>query len=298
MTAPLISMKKLEPFLLLSPALLMMVVFLGFPLVYNFGLSLFRWELGEPKRPFVGLGNFLEIFRDGSIVRVIWNSAVWTILGVGLQFASGLLLAVVTDSMRKRYSNLFQAIILLPWIVPGVITAVIWMCMLQSDLGVVNYLVTRLGLSDRNILWLADGRITIFTLIFINTWKAAPFWYLMMTAALLDVPKDQLEAADLDGAGAVARFRHVTWQHLKPVAMATLTLTSIWTFNSFDIIWTATKGGPLHASETLPIFTYLQAFTFKSYGSASAVSVLSFLIVILVCFPYIRAMSRRLKDGS
>jgi multiple sugar transport system permease protein len=80
--------------------------------------------------------------------------------------------------------------------------------------------------------------------------------------------------------------------------MATLTLTSIWTFNSFDIIWTATKGGPLHASETLPIFTYLQAFTFKNYGNAAAVSVLSFLIVILVCFPYIRAMARRLKDGS
>lgn len=298
MAAQRISMKKLEPILLLSPALLTMIVFLGFPLVYNFGLSLFRWELGDPRRPFVGLGNFLEIFGDRYILKIIWNSALWTILGVGLQFASGLVLAVLTDSMRKRYSNIFQSVIVLPWIIPGVVTAVIWMYILQSDLGVANYLVTGLGISKQNILWLANADLTLYTLVFINTWKAAPFWFLMMSTALLDTPKDQLEAADLDGAGFASRFYHVTWQHLKPVAMATLTLTSIWTFNSFDIIWTATKGGPLHASETLPIFTYLQAFTFKNYGNASAVSVLSFLVVILVCFPYIRTMARRLKDGS
>jgi multiple sugar transport system permease protein len=290
--------QRAEPLLFIAPALLTLAVFLGYPLAYNFWTAFFRVELGLPGQPFVGLDNFIANFEENGIGLMIWNSALWTVAGVGLQFACGLSMAVLADRLRNKAASVVQTVLLLPWVIPGVVTSVIWMCMLQSDLGVVNFLLGRLGIVDRDVLWLADGRIALFTLIVVNTWKAAPFWFLMMTAAMLDVPKDQLEAAQLDGAGFLRSFYHVVWQHLKPVVMATLTLTTIWTFNGFDLIYTMTKGGPLHATSTLPYYTYVIGFKEKNYGQGAALAVFSILIVGAVCFPYIRAMLRRLKEGE
>jgi multiple sugar transport system permease protein len=132
----------------------------------------------------------------------------------------------------------------------------------------------------------------------VNTWKAMPFWFLMLTAGLMDVPRDQVEAARMDGAGYLGVFRHVTFQHLKPVIAATATLTTIWTFNGFDIIWTITRGGPLNATATLPVHIYLLGFTTSNYGYASATAVLSVLIVAVVSSPYVAALYRKIRRES
>ncbi len=288
--------RKAEPYVLILPAALMILVFLGYPLVYNTGMSFFRWQLAFPDHPFTGFRNFTRILSSRAFGRVVLNTAVWTLGGVGLQMALGILLAVVIDGMRKWSSRLMQTVILLPWIVPGVVTSVIWMCMLQSDLGVISYLIRALGAVDRNVLWFSDPRLSLMSVILVNTWKAMPFWFLMITAALMDVPRDQVEAARIDGAGYLAVFRHVVLQHLKPVIAATATLTTIWTFNSFDIIWTITKGGPLNATSTLPVYTYLLGFSTNNFGQASAMAVVSVLIVAVVCVPYIRTLYRKVRD--
>ena len=125
-----------------------------------------------------------------------------------------------------------------------------------------------------------------------------PFWFLMITAALRDLPRDQVEAARIDGAPYRLVFSNVILQHLKPVITATCTLTTIWTFNYFDLIWVATKGGPLDATSTLPVYTYRLAFESFDYGRASALAVVSLLIVAVVCLPYVRSMLKGVSEGA
>lgn len=287
--------RKAEPYVLILPAVALMLLFLGFPLVYNVGMSLTRWQLAWRGHPFVGLQNYLRVITGPDFGRVVLNTAAWTIGGVAEQMAWGLVLALAVDSLRRRVSPVLQSFVLLPWIVPGVVTSVMWMCMLQSDLGVVGYLITRLGGDARRVLWFSDTHLALVSVMFVNTWKAMPFWFLMVTAGLMDVPRDQLEAARLDGASAVSSFRHVTLQHLKPILASTATLTTIWTFNGFDIIWTITKGGPLGATSTLPVATYILGFATQNYGMASSLAVVSVLIVAAVSAPYIVALARRLR---
>jgi len=288
--------RKAEPYILILPALLLILLFLGFPLVENVGISLVRWQLAFRDRPFVGLHNYVRVVTSGTFGKTVLTTAVWTVGGVLVQMVWGLLVALAVDGMRRRGSRLVQSLVLLPWIVPGVVTSVIWMCMLQSDLGVVGYLINRLGGDARHVLWFSDTRLALPSVIFVNSWKAMPFWFLMIMAGLMDVPRDQLEAARLDGASALATFRHVTFQHLKPILASTATLTTIWTFNGFDIIWTITKGGPLDATATLPVATYILGFTVHDYGRASAMSVVSMVIVGIVSAPYIVALSRKLRS--
>ena len=289
--------KRAEPYIFILPAAVLMLLFLGYPLVYNIGISFFRWQLAFADRPFAGLRNYTSILSGNVFGRVVLNTAMWTVGGVCLQMAVGILLAVMVDGMRRGSSRVMQSLILLPWIIPGVVTSVIWMCMLQSDLGVVSYLINALGGTDRSVLWFSDTRLALISVIMVNTWKAMPFWFLMITAALMDVPRDQVEAARIDGARQIAVFRHVILQHLKPVIAATATLTTIWTFNSFDIIWTITRGGPLNATATLPVYTYLLGFTTNNFGQASAMAVISVLIVAAVCAPYIRALYRKVRES-
>jgi multiple sugar transport system permease protein len=289
--------KKAEPYLFILPAAVMILLFLGYPLVYNIGISFFRWQLAFADHPFTGLRNYARILSGSVFGRVVLNTALWTVGGVCLQMVIGILLAVMADGMRRGASRVMQTVVLLPWIIPGVVTSVIWMCMLQSDLGVVSYLINALGGTDRSVLWFSDTRLSLFSVTMVNTWKAMPFWFLMITAALMDVPRDQVEAARIDGARQLTVFRHVVFQHLKPVIAATATLTTIWTFNSFDIIWTITRGGPLNATATLPVYTYILGFTTNNFGQASAMSVISVLIVAIVCAPYIRALYRKVRES-
>jgi multiple sugar transport system permease protein len=289
--------KRAEPYIFILPAALMILLFLGYPLVYNIGISFFRWQLAFADHPFVGLRNYARVLLGSAFGRVVLNTALWTVGGVCLQMAVGILLATMADGMRRWSSRMMQSLILLPWIIPGVVTSVIWMCMLQSDLGVIGYFIKALGGTSRSVLWFSDTRLALITVTMVNTWKAMPFWFLMITAGLMDVPRDQVESARIDGAGQLAVFRHVVLQHLKPVIAATATLTTIWTFNSFDIIWTITRGGPLNATATLPVYTYLLGFSINNFGQASATAVLSVLIVAVVCAPYIRSLYRRVRES-
>jgi multiple sugar transport system permease protein len=297
MKSKLPRMKYLEPYLFVMPAGLMMLFFLASSLIYNFGLSFFKWELAFRDKPFIGLENFSEILSNGAFGKVMINSVIWTITGVLLQMVLGILLALLVDILRGWRSGFMQSVILMPWLIPGVVTSLIWMCMLQSDLGVVNYLISALKITSQNILWFSDEKIALFSVIIVNTWKAVPFWFLMITAALMDLPRDQMESARIDGARYISVFYHVVLQHLKSVIVATCTLTTIWTFNSFDIIWVITKGGPLDATSTLPVYTYRLGFTLYNFGQAAAMSVVSFIIVAFVCAPYIRTMFNKIKEG-
>jgi multiple sugar transport system permease protein len=268
---------------------------LGYPIVYNVIISFFRWTLRQPDKFFNGFDNYIAVLRGEKFFTILKNTLIWTAGGVLLQMVLGILLAVYVEDMKlgKKY---MRTILLLPWLIPGVVTALMWKWMTMADVGIINFLLMRLGLTEKNILFMSDPSYAMATLIFVNTWKAVPFWFLMITAALQSKPQDQIESATLDGARPSRIFFSIILPQLSPVIASTGVLTTIWTLNYFDLIWTTTKGGPMDATSTLPIYTYRLACEFNDGGRSAALAVVSLLIVSLVCIPYIKRLLGDLRE--
>jgi multiple sugar transport system permease protein len=279
----------------LLPAAILMSVMLGFPIVYNLVISFYHWKMMDPVHSFAALDNYVKVIGDDKFARILLNTVIWTLAGIALQMVVGIGLALFTDSLT-RGRKYMRVIMLIPWIIPGVVTALMWKWMLQSDVGLVNYILMSTGLTDGNIQFLSDQNQALASLIFVNTWKAVPFWFLMITAGLQTKPEDQIEAARLDGAGSVKVFTHVILPHLSPVIASTGVLTTIWTLNYFDLIWVMTKGGPMDSTTTLPIYIYRLAFEFGDFGASAACAVISFIIVAVISIPYMRKMFRNLAQ--
>lgn len=283
---------KAMPYLL--PAAVIMAVMLGFPIVYNLVLSFMKWAIKDPTHPYIGLENYLNVLTDSNFLKVLLTTVLWTVAGVVLQMVIGIGLALFTENLT-RGKKLMRIMILIPWIIPGVVTALMWKWLLQSDVGLINYILMASGIAEKNTLFLSSPDLAIVTLILVNTWKATPFWFLMITAGLQSKPLDQIEAARLDGANAFQVLKNVTLPHLSPVIASTGVLTTIWTLNYFDLIWVVTKGGPVNATTTLPIFIYREAFEFNDFGASAACAMISFVIVTLISVPYIKKMFNNLK---
>ncbi|MDC7289877.1 sugar ABC transporter permease [Blautia schinkii] len=286
--------RALAPYLYLVPATLIIIVMLGFPIIYNIGVSTFKWTLMSSEKVFTGFDNYIAILTDEKFIKIVTTTLVWTLLGVVLQMLIGIGMALFVDKLNVG-KKFVRVSMLIPWIIPGVVTALMWKWMLQADLGIINYLLMHLGITEKNVLFMSDPNIALFTLVMVNTWKATPFWFLMITAGLQSKPVDQMEAATMDGARYHHVVRYVILPHLSPVIASTGILTAIWTLNYFDLIWATTKGGPMDATSTLPVYTYRLAFEFNDFGRAAAMAVISLVIISVACIPYMKKMFDNLK---
>jgi multiple sugar transport system permease protein len=287
--------RRVSPYLYLLPSVAVLVGLLAYPLFFNLYVSIHKWELSSPKKPFIGLDNYKALITDDLFLKVLITTLIWTIVGVFLQMVLGLLTALYIDGKRKGQTFL-RTLLLLPWVIPGVVTALIWSWMLQYDLGIVNYILKSLHVISGNVLWLGSPSMALGTLILVNTWKAFPFWFLMILAGLQSISQDQIEAAKMDGARWFSIARHIKIPHLMPIIGSTGVVTTIWTLNYFDLIWTTTQGGPLDSTTTLPIYTYRLAFEFFDFGKSSAMAIITLVIIGIVCLPYIRAMLKSIKE--
>jgi multiple sugar transport system permease protein len=287
--------RKIEGLLYLLPASIIMLVMLGYPIGYNIYISFFNWTLRDPEVTFHGFTNYIQVLTDFRFTTVVTNTLIWTILGVFIQMIIGIGLALIVDSMirGKKY---MRTIALLPWLIPGVVTALMWRFMFQADVGIINNLLVTTGIIEENILFIANPEIALYSLVFVNVWRAVPFWFLMITAGLQSKPTDQIEAATLDGARYLAILRVIILPHLSPVIAATGILTTIWTLNYFDLIWVMTRGGPLDATSTLPVYTFRLAFEFNDFGRSAALAVVSLIIVSVLCIPYIMKMFSNMRE--
>jgi len=290
---------KVKPYIYLLPAVIIMLVILAYPIGYNFVISFFQWELRSPDRPFIAFENFRRMITDEHFLSILSNTFIWTALGVILQMVLGIGLALIVDiRLRGLGRKYMRTIALIPWLIPGVVTALIWRWMMLSDVGIINSTLMAAGITSENILFLSSPNVAMYSLILVNTWKATPFWFLMITAGLQSKPVDQIEAATIDGAGFPSIFRYVILPHLSPVITATGVLTTIWTLNYFDVIWVMTRGGPMNATSTLPIFTYRLAFEFNNFGRSAAMAVITLIITSIICIPYARKMFLNLREDG
>ncbi|MDC3418539.1 carbohydrate ABC transporter permease [Aquibacillus salsiterrae] len=280
------------------PAILFLILLLLVPIINVFINSLFESNLLTPgKEKFVGLDNFISTFQDPLFWTAIKNSIVYTFGSVGGEYVVGLTTAILLNQQIKGRA-IFRGIMIIPWVVPIVVAGMTWRWMLNPDYGIINVLLMNAGVIEQGINWLGSESTAMFSVIWVNVWRSFPFYTISFLAVLQTINKNELEAAEIDGANIFQKFWNITFPKLKGISMILIVLHLIWTFNNFDFIWILTEGGPLNATETLAINTYKEAFMKYHYGTASAISVLMMSILLVMMSIYFWLQNKQAKVGG
>lgn len=271
--------------LLLAPALILMAVMLYYPMIGTVYESFHETSFLSPNPKFVGLALYQRVIGDGVFSEVLVNSIVWTLGVVLLQNIFGFLTALLLNQSLPMQGAL-RAIVLLPFILPGVVAAILWRFMYDPQLGLINSLLIQLGAIDNSVAWLAESNTAMASVIVAAVWKGFPFSMLIYLAALQNVDQSQIEAATIDGAGPFRRLIDVVLPAIRDVIVVNIVLTLILTFNYFDIIWVLTKGGPQSATHIFPTKIFETGFGQFRFGEAATYGVFSILVLAVLVALY------------
>ncbi|WP_225764288.1 carbohydrate ABC transporter permease [Inquilinus sp. Marseille-Q2685] len=281
----------------LAPAAILVLVLVAYPLLRVLWDSLRYVNLVNPSvTGFAGWDNYLTVWEDGDFLPALWNTAIWTGLSVAGEYALGLASAVAL-AQPVRFRAIFRGLIIIPWVIPIAVAGLNWTWMLTPDYGILNIWMVKLGLLDAPYPWLGQMDTALLTVTFVNIWRSYPFYTLSLLAALQAIPRELHEAAAVDGAGAWRRFRVITLPHLRTVSLTLIFIHIVWTAINFDFIWVMTEGGPLNASETLPIMIYRYAMQDFDVGAACAVASMSMAFLATLFFVYHYGVARRRNEG-
>lgn len=273
-----------------------LVALVGFPVAYNVLMSVQEVVLGniaDFARPFVGLDNYRQAIADPAFRKVLVNSLLFVSINVIGQIGIGLAVALFFAQKFPGASYL-RGLLLSSWMLPALVVGALWKWLFATEYGVVNYALAGLQLIGAPIHWLSDPAIALISVTIANIWFGMPFCMILIAAALTGIPQELYEAAALDGAGPVARFRFVTLPALKPTLLAVACLVTIYTMRAFDLIFAMTHGGPLDASNVLPLLSYQLSFQQFQFGVGAAIGTFAFLIVLVVAFVYVRTLNKEL----
>jgi ABC-type sugar transport system permease subunit len=275
------------PFLMIIPAILCILIVHIYPSIRSISMSFFDISLLRPTRPFVGFANYVEAFNNPTIRKVLLNTLLWPLFSL---FFGGSFALFVAQQLNKPFAGraLFRTLFLAPWVTPPLVISIIWTQLLSRDFSPISGLLMKMGLIGQSINFLGDptlhfGIISIpmISLIVINIWAMFPFCMVMFLAALQTMPLELYEAAFVDGASKFQIFWRITFPMLVPVIQTTLLMQGIWQFNSFNLSYLVTHGGPLNTTELLSVTVYNAAYTSFRYGYAAAISVVMLCIVAI-----------------
>lgn len=282
---------KAEPYLFLTPAFAILLIFLIFPLFWNLYISFhdvsFITILKDWK--YSGWTNFVDLFNDPNFYTSLKITLLFVAGSVGLQFTMGLLMSVLLNQKVKA-SGILLAIFIIPWTISAVIAAFSFKFIFDYNFGILNYIFHLMGLQP--VGWLSDPNIVIWSLVIANMWYGAPFTMLFLTAGLLSINPSIYEAAVIDGATKFKSFLYITLPLLKPFIVINLILITMWSVNFFDLQLVMTGGGPLFASTTASLYMYRQAFEFGLLSKGAAAGLILIIINIAVTFVYIKLFRR------
>ncbi|MEV6605826.1 sugar ABC transporter permease [Kutzneria sp. NPDC051319] len=276
----------------LLPALLYVLVFFGYPLVYNVLMSVRDYSVRSfytGEAPFTGVANYLAALGNPVFVKAALNTVWFTVGSIAFQFGIGLALAVFFNG-RFLGSATLRALLLLPWLLPLVVSGAVWRWIFDQDHGVLNTALRLVGLPA--IPWLTDTGWALPAVILTNIWIGIPFNLVLLHGGLRAIPVSLYEAAALDGAGPWQRFRNVTWPLLRPVTGIVLMLGLVYTIKVFDVIMVITGGGPANATQTLTTFSYSLSFHDFAFGQGAAVGNVLILAATVFGFVYLRSSAR------
>ncbi len=284
-------------YLLIGPLVLWLVITIVIPLAYSVYMSFTDAGIIGTEASFTGLENYATVLGDPEFRSAFGRSLIWAVGGAVVQtiLAFAAALALNKAFRGRRFARTW---IILSWIIPTIVIAILWRWMLNASYGIVNYFVVTLGISDTPIDFLGSPEWALPTVILINAWRWFPFLALLILAGLQSIPNEYYEAARVDGANATQRFFRITMPLLQPVLYVVGLIGTLWAFQIFDVIWLLTQGGPSGTTQTLPVLIYDRAFNGFAMGEASAISVLLCVFLLIFSVLYIRFVPSGESDAE
>ena len=263
-------------------ALATLILIVG-PALYAISLSFYEQQSLTSDPVWVGFANYARVLASGEFWNALWNGFVYAMAAIVLQVVLGIGFALLLHQPFYGRS-LLRGLAFLPYLLPTVVAVLTFKWMIDGSLGIVTIVLDTLGLPP--IYWFETESAAMISVILVSVWLWTPFVTTTFLAGLQTVPAQLYEAARVDGAGPIRRFFHVTLPALRPILIVIILLRGVWMFNKFDIIWLTTGGGPLGATEHLPVLAYRQAFTLFNLGSGAAIATLSFLVLLVIVTLY------------
>jgi ABC-type sugar transport system permease subunit len=266
------------------------------PFVNSLVLSFHRRDLARPQfNAFIGLQNYERLIHDERFLNSLRATATFSLVSVGFELVLGIAIALVLNQ-RFKGQGLVRGLIILPWAMPSIVNAAMWKWIYNADYGALNALVTQAGIVNHYQIWLAEPRPAMALLILANVWKETPFSALLVLAALQGIPEELHEAAKVDGASVLQRFFYVTLRLILPVVMVAGLLQVIWGFQTFELAYIVTGGGPFSSTELISLRIYAQTFRSLRFGYGASMAYLTSLILLVPAVFYIRAAYRTIVE--
>lgn len=291
-------MKRLRKFttseiLFVIPALIYMLIFVGYPIVYNIILSFqdtSLTNLGSASKKFVWFANYKNLFSSDLIFITIKNTLFYTVMCLIIQFSLGFLMALFFN-LKFRIAGFLKGIIIISWMMPTIATALIFRFML-SETGIINSYLQTLGILKQPILWLSNQNTAMWGVVIANSWVGIPFNMLLLSTGLSNVPESIIESAKIDGAVAWQRLIFIIIPMIKPAILSVLVLGFVYTFKVFDLVFTMTAGGPVNSTEVLSTYSYLLSFKYYYFSQGASVANILASFLIIISFIYVRLTSK------
>ena len=285
-----LSQKQLLPYFFILPVFVVLLALVVYPMVYGITISFFDTDLSK-KWDFVGAKNYLDIFTKDAFQESIWITFKFTFFVVLGHFVLGLLFGMALNQ-KKKGVTFFRTILVLPWLFPDVVIALLYKWILNPLYGLLNYALMGAGLIDKQVTWLGSTQWAFAAVVFVCIWKGYPLIMVNVIAALQSVSTDILEAAKVDGASKVQMFWRIILPAIRPVLATTVILDVVWWFKHYTLIQMLTQGGPNSVTNVVSIGIYKEAFQYFKFGRASAMAV----VVFAICFIVSKVFNRLLRD--
>jgi len=277
-------------YLFVSPAVVILSIVILAPIAIAIITSFYDYTLiNRTLDSFIGLRNYFESVSNEKFIHSAIVTIVFVILVVLFEFIIGFLIAILLNQV-ERFRNIYYFILLIPLLINPIVVGLIWRMFLHPQLGILNYLISLIGIDPVN--WLGDPQNAFITIIFVDIWHQVSFMIILLLAGLASIPEEPYEAARVDGANAFQQFRDITLPYMRPVIIITLLIRLIFALKTYDLIYIMTKGGPGDATDLISYYIYRSAFIGLDLGQAASMSVILLLIVCVIIYPLFKFMNR------
>jgi multiple sugar transport system permease protein len=282
--------KHITPWLFVAPCIIIILLVTIFPTIYSLGLSFTKWEIALTERPFIGLGNYIELVRTARFLHSILITAIVVVVGVGVELVGGFSLAqMLTGDMKGK--RIIVAALLLPVMVMPVVVGYTWRLLWDAQYGPINQVIGWVIGRPFHYTWLAQTPSAVFAILVTEIWQWTPFMFLVFLSGLASLDPELYEAADIDGASGWDKLLHLTIPLIRPILIVALLIRGLDALKAFDLIYTLTGGGPGNSTETISFYIYQTGYQFFRLGYGAAASFI-LLIVLVVILTYLLRLFR------
>ena len=283
--------RKQQGTVLILPAILVMGLFTAYPLFEGLRIAFTNTHLLKEGARYIGFQNFFRLLSDEIFWISLYHSVLLTSVAVFLQFVLGLILALAMNQKLPGMS-LFKSVIMASWVIPVAATVILFKFMAQPDIGLINIVIRSLGFEDLNRYWLGDPAVALPFIMLLHLWRNVPFYGVAFLAAMQAIPKSFYEAAEIDGANDWHKFWYITLPGIRKMVMVMVTIHVLWTFNNFDFVYLATGGGPVNATDVLPVYVYRQCWSSYTVGYGASIGTVMLLLLMLYFIVFIKISER------